>query len=257
MKTPLLLLLVTALLLPSLGSATPQSDGCVTQYNEGAYADAAACFQGLEAEGHLTGDLLYDQGNAWYRAGELGQSILAWRRAMLLMPRDGDLIANLDAAQERTRDEIPTPRARGFVLGALLLPVDRMSASELLLLGALGWALLFGVGAVRLRREFPGAAGLMALGALCAVLGLGGWLFTTWEEANHPVAVVLLDEVTVRSGRDLGSRDLLVLHEGAQVIVAEADAEWVQVGIVDGPRGWVPAESVGVVELSSADRETR
>ena len=66
---------------PALALATPASDKCVEQYNAGAYADAARCFEALEAEGHLNGHLLYDQGNAWYRAGDVGRAIHAWRRA--------------------------------------------------------------------------------------------------------------------------------------------------------------------------------
>jgi|GEM_PF-265526 len=233
--------------------ASPASQACVAAYNEGAYSQAATCFEALEGEGHRTGDLLYDQGNAWYRAGELGRAILAWRRAQLLIPRDGDLIANLDSARERTKDEIPLPGGRGFIWGALLLPIDRMSSTELLLLGALGWALLFCLAAVRVRRPFTGAAPAMALGAGMAVLGLGGWLFQSWEHASRPVGVVLHDEVTLRSGRDLQSRDLLVLHEGAELHVVERGTPWIQVAVPEGPRGWLPSQAVGVAELSSRD----
>ena len=233
--------------------ASPQSDACVTHYNEGRYGEAARCFEGLEAEGHLTGDLLYDQGNAWYRSGELGRAILAWRRAELLIPRDGDLAANLSSARERTRDKLALPDARGPLLRVLLLPVDRMSSSELLLLGALGWALLLLLASIRLLREFPGAAGGMALGGLCAALGLGGWLLQSWEQGARPLGVVLDEQVTLRSGRDLQSRDLLVLHEGAELSVVERGGAWVQVAVPEGPRGWLPSESLGIAELSSRD----
>jgi len=247
------LLAVVALLLPVLAAAGPRHEECTSAYTNGAYAEAAACFEDLEDDGHLTGDLLYDQGNAWYRAGENAKAIVAWRRAELLIPRDGDLIANLDAARYRTQDEIPLPRGRGFVVGFLLLPIDSMSGGELLLLGAIGWALLLGGGAVRLRRQYPGASGVLALGGLLVVLGLGGWAFKTWEDATHPVCVVMAEEVTMRSGRDLGSRDLAVLHAGAELSIVERGDEWHQVEINDGPRGWVPAKAITIVELSSRD----
>lgn len=252
-RTILLAISLLACLWAAPTWATPQSDACVAHYNEGRYADAATCFEGLEAEGHRNGDLLYDQGNAWYRAGEIGRAILAYRRAELLIPRDGDLLANLDSARDRTRDEIPPPDGRGFVLGALLLPIDRASMSELLMLGALGWALLFLLAAVRLVRPFPGAAGGIALGALLAIFGLGGWLFQSWEQSSRPLGVVLAEEVTLRSGRDLQSRDLLVLHEGAEVTVVERGTPWVQVKVPEGPRGWLPSETLGIAELSSRD----
>ncbi len=239
--------------LPAVAAASPQSEACVAHYNEGRYSEAAACFEGLEAEGHRNGDLLYDQGNAWYRSGELGRAILAWRRAELLIPLDGDLAANLRASRDRTRDDLPLPDARGPLARTLLVPIDRMAAGELLLLGALAWALLFGLATVRLLRPFPGAAGAMAIGAVIAVLGLGGWAFQRWEHTARPVGVVLDEAVTLRSGRDLQSRDLLVLHEGAEVSVVERGDTWLQVAVPEGPRGWLPAEAVGIAELSSGD----
>ena len=251
-----LVLTLALFMMAGAAFASPASDACVEKYNGGAYAEAATCFEGLEAEGHLTGDLLYDQGNAWYRAGEVGKAVLAYRRAGLLMPRDGDLIANLNAARERAKDAIPPADGRGFIWGALLLPVDSMSSSELLLLGCFGWALLFVLAALRLRRELPGLVPGIALGALVAALGLGGWLIKGWEQSVRPIGIVLSEEVTLRSGRDLQSRDLLVLHEGAELRVHERTDDWVQVGINEGPRGWLPAGSVGVVELFSADRRT-
>ena len=110
--------------------------------------------------------------------------------------------------------------------------------------------------ALRLRRELPGLVPGIALGALVAALGLGGWLIKGWEQSVRPIGIVLSEEVTLRSGRDLQSRDLLVLHEGAELRVHERTDDWVQVGINEGPRGWLPAGSVGVVELFSADRRT-
>ncbi len=259
MNRALLAVLLLSMLLgplvsiPALAIAGPDHEECVAAYTRGAYAEAAACFEELEDDGHLNGYVLYDQGNAWYRAGETAKAILAWRRAELLIPRDGDLAANLEAARERTQDAIPLPRGRGFVLGFLLLPVDRMSASELLLIGSVGWALLFGGAAIRLRRRFAGDDGVLALGALLVVLGLFGWAFKSWEDRHRPVCVVMAPEVTMRSGRDLGSRDLAVLHEGAELSVVERGDEWHQVEINDGPRGWVPAQTIGIVELSSRD----
>ena len=40
-------------------------------------------------------------GNALYRDGHLGEAIAAWRRGMVLAPRNGDIAANLERAQKR------------------------------------------------------------------------------------------------------------------------------------------------------------
>ena len=112
---------------------------------------------------------------------------------------------------------------------------------------------LLGVSAVHAVSRTLDTAGGMALGALCAALGLGGWLLQTWEHRARPLGVVLDEQVTLRSGCDLQSRDLLVLHEGAELSVVERGGAWVQVAVPDGPRGWLPSESLGIAELSSRD----
>ena len=240
-------LLPLLLLLPVLAGASPVTERCTTAYTDGRYEEAARCFEDLEGMGNVTGDLLYDQGNAWYRAGDVGRAILAWRRAELLIPRDGDLAANLQAARDKVRDDLPLPDTRSALGRTLLGPVDRLAAGELLLLGAVSWAVFFGLLALWLRRR-QGAPALAASG-LVAVLALLGWGLSTWEQRTAPVGVVLADSISVRSGRDLQSRDLAVLHAGAEVTVVEAGDRWVQIAVPEGPRGWVPAESLGIAQL--------
>lgn len=240
-------LLLLLLLLPTVAFATPASDKCVSQYNDGQYTEAARCFEALEAEGHHNGHLLYDQGNAWYRAGDVGRAVHAWRRAGLFLPRDGDLAANLRTAREKTRDDLAPPDERGALGRTLLLPYDRMSANELLLLGAVFWALLLVLGAIRMVRAFPGSAGLLLLCGVLSAGGLIGWGARSIQLATAPLGVVLTEEVTLRSGRDVQSRDLALLHAGAELTVVERTTGWVQVALSSGQRGWLPADSVGLV----------
>lgn len=242
-----LLVLLLLVLAPALAMATPASDACVDQYNTGQYADSARCFEALEAEGHHNGDLLYDQGNAWYRAGDIGRAVHAWRRAALFLPRDGDLAANLRAAREQVRDDLAPPDERAPLARTLLLPFDRMAAGEMLLLGAIAWALLLLLVAIRLTRDFPGASGLLLLCGVLSLGGLSGWAARTIQVSSRPLGVVLNEEVTLRSGRDVQSRDLLVLHAGAELRVVEESTGWLQVALSSGQRGWLPTGSVGLV----------
>ena len=239
--------LLFVLLVPALALATPASDKCVEQYNAGAYGDAARCFEALEAEGHHNGHLLYDQGNAWYRAGDVGRAIHAWRRAGLFLPRDGDLAANLKSAREQARDDLAPPDARGPLARTLLMPYDRLAAHELLWLGAIAWALLLLLGTVRLLRAFPGATGLLVLCGVLSAGGLTGWAARSIQIATAPLGVVLSEQVTLRSGRDVQSRDLLVLHAGAELRVVEQTPDWLQIALSSGERGWLPADAVGLV----------
>ena len=227
--------------------ARPAAFDCPGLFEAGRYLEAASCFESLLDQGNVNGHLLYDLGNAWYRAGEMGEAIVAWRRARLFLPRDGDVKANLDAARDRTKDDLEPPDLRAGLARPLLAPFDALAASELLLLGSIAWAMLFIVLAIRLRRPFAGWLALVATLAVLAIAGLGGSLARSYSVSRHPVAVVTTEEVTLRSGRDILSTDLARLHEGAEARVVEESDGWVQVTLSTGLRGWLPSDALGLV----------
>ena len=228
--------------------AAAQSFDCPTLYDEGDYAAAADCFEALADQGNGNGHLFYNLGNARYREGSLGEAILGWRKAALYLPRDGDLKANLKRVRDLAKDDLAPPGEREALARTLLGPYDALSASELLLVGAVAWALLLILGAIRFTRPLPGWGAGAALLGFVVLFGLGGWSVRSYTISQHPDAVVLAEEVTLRSGRDVLSTDLARLHEGAEVRVVEVSDGWVQVALSTGPRGWLSAGAVGLVQ---------
>src|SRR5262249_18396747 len=75
-----------------------------------------------------SGNLYFNVGNAWFKAGDVGRAILDWERARRLVPGDPDLLANLGWARSvaGTGEEPP-------VLGRLAFPfAERFSPDRLL-----------------------------------------------------------------------------------------------------------------------------
>lgn len=242
------LLTLLLLLSPLVTHAAHAASGdCASQYQQGAYEDAASCFAALGDQGNHSGHLLYNQGNAWYRADDLGRAVLAWRRAQLYLPRDGDLLANLRTARTRLKDQLDLPDDRGPLASTLLAPYDRLSGAEMALLGALLWAIGLSLAALHLRRANPGLKPVVVVSLLLAVSLLSGSAARAFQVDHHPIAVVLDDQVTLRSGRDVQSVDIARLHAGAELAVVERDDAWVLLALPTGERGWVSAEAVGLV----------
>ena len=229
-------------------AATDQYN-CPALYDAGEYGAAAKCFASLEAAGNYNGHLLYNLGNALQQAGETGEAILAYRRAQLFLPRDGDLGANLASARGKARDDLAPPDERAALAATLLAPYDSLSASELLMVGALAWALLFALLTLRAWRDEALFGLPTALLALLTLLALGGHLARAYQVAEQPTCVVLADEVTLRSGRDLRSVELARLHEGAELTVLGEDDDWTQVRLSTGQRGWVPRATLGLARF--------
>ncbi len=220
---------------------------CPGLYERGDYVEAARCFGALESTGQLNGHVLYNQGNSWMRSGDVGRAVHAYRRARLFLPRNGDLLANLKTAREQSKDALGFADDRSPLARAILAPYDALSGSELLLVGASIWALFFLGYALRIGRGHLQPGGALSCALLLALLSLSGYAARSYQLSEHPVAVVLDEEVTLRSGRDLRSVDLARLHAGAEARIVEETAAWVQVRLAGGQRGWLPADSVGLV----------
>jgi tetratricopeptide (TPR) repeat protein len=231
------------------------SYNCPELYDSGRYEGAAGCFASLEAGGNHNGHLLYNLGNALQQSGKTGESILAYRRALLYLPRDGDLRANLRTARTRVRDDLPPADERAPLARTLLAPYDSLSAAELLLLGTIAWALLFALLTLRIWREETLIALPIVLLTIVAVAGLGGHLARSYQVSEQPLAVVLAEEVTLRSGRDLRSVELARLHEGAELSVIDEAEEWTQVLLSSGQRGWLPRGSLGLARFVPATQD--
>jgi tetratricopeptide (TPR) repeat protein len=235
---------------PSPPSAEAASGGrfdCLALYDAGDYSAAVACFESLETGGAHNGHLLYNLGNAHYRAGDPARALLAYRRASLYLPRDGDLKANLGSARDQIQDDLIPPDIRSPLMSTLLAPYDSLSQKELLITGAVAWVLLMGMLALRLRQRFDYTRLSAALLGSIALFGLLGGVARSYQTENQPIAVVLSEEATVRSGRDVRSTDLVRLHAGAEVGVLEVNEQWMQVALSNGTRGWLPANALGLV----------
>ena len=223
---------------------------CPALYDSGKYPSAADCFASLEAGGNHNGHLLYNLGNALQQAGRTGEAILAYRRAQLFLPRDGDLAANLATARETARDDLPPPGEREAIAATLLAPYDSLSAAELLILGTICWALLFTLLTLRSWRGQKLLSLPIVLLATLAMLALSGHLTRSYQVTKQPTGVVLSEEVTLRSGRDLRSVELARLHEGAELEVLSEESDWTQVRLSTGQRGWLPRPALGLARFA-------
>ncbi len=75
----------------------------------GDYRESAALLESLLVDGFRNGAVYYNLGNAYFRAGEYGRSIAAYRKAKLYRPRDPYLDANLRQALSVAPGHLPEP----------------------------------------------------------------------------------------------------------------------------------------------------
>jgi predicted TPR repeat methyltransferase len=217
------------------------------QYKNGKYEDAVESYEKcLKLHARISA-VYYNLGNAYFQAGDLGRAILAYERAKRLTPRDPDLLQNLHQASLLTRDEIELAPRSG--LGAAVeLGLSRVSVNELTLAASLVYLLLVVLLLVRLfleaavARRALGTAALVLGIALCA--GTGALGMKLQHQHADRSAVVLADEVTVRSGPTENFDAVFKLHAGAVVSAVETRGVWDRVEASPKLTGWLRRDTI-------------
>ena len=212
-------------------------------YQEGQYEQAAEKYERI-ASSIKNGAVYYNLGNAYFRLGNRGKAILNYERAKRLMPRDKDTNFNLKVAKARNIDSfdlVKPPSGFSLLYGAL-------HPNEIVW----GGLIPYWIAAVSLitiqfaqNRHFQRALRYFVL--------IGGitWLFSLSvlglkiREISLPYAIVVANEVIVRSEPDLGSETIaLPLHEGTKIQLQEERNDWVKIYLPDENSGWLTADAI-------------
>ncbi len=217
-----------------------------TAFKQGDFAKAAQLYEGLAQGGFASGQVYYNLGNAYLRAGRLGAAIAAYRRSARELPRDEDVQANLAFARQKVQDAVPPP-APSPVQRTLFFWHYLLCRRELVLtLALVNLAFWAALGARLWRRDSTALRwATLTLGLVLAALALS---WGTHALHRGQVAVVLASEAQVRAGIGAESVVRFVLHEGTEAVLLDTDDGWARIALSDGKQGWLPRDAVGVID---------
>jgi len=211
------------------------------------YLEAARRYAEL-ARSVPNGHVLYNLGNAFYRAGVFGRAIAAYRRAEELMPRHPATRTNLALARERAPGGGNAPRPHPAA-AAFFFWHYAMSAAEVEALAAVFYvgALVALAGAQFARGRFGAfrprlRTAAAVLGALALAFALSACAKLVWSSRDS--AIVVAAETRARSEPAGRAPELFALREGAELRVISRAGDWTRIDAGRDMRGWVESRAL-------------
>jgi len=200
------------------------------------FAKTAALCQEIIDRGGTSGAVLYNQGNAWMRAGRPGRAIAAYRQAQRYLPRDPYLKHNLSIARG-----FNAPATRRPVIETVLFWQNWLSYPEKFHLAAAAALATFAVAATGLfvaRRTLRRVA-LVGL-ALTGILALSAaYDWNRFDNTRH--GVVVLPQTVARKGNAVGYEPAFneELPEATEFQVIQRRGDWLLIRLPGGGEGWI------------------
>jgi len=206
--------------------------------NPADFLEVAGMYDEILGSGCMSSAVLYNQGNAFSRAGQFGRALASYRQAQRLRPRDPHLDANLRSCLS----SLGQPPTKPAVWDYVLFWRSWLSFSEKLWLttGLLAATLLLLLGdqltpVHRVPRIL--VIGLATLTLAMAASGVWDWYDR--EQVQHGVLIM---ETTARKGNSesyaAAFNDSLV--EGTEFIGLETRDDWLRIRLPGTGEGWIP-----------------
>jgi tetratricopeptide (TPR) repeat protein len=210
-------------------------------YKAGRFQEAIEGYHQLIQSGHGNGHVYYNLGNAHIRSGRLGEAILNYERARLVLPRDGDLDFNLRYARDQIRDVVPQSQS---LLSMTFFWLKSLSPGELFWGFAIFNAAFWGILCVRIFYRSEWTYYLFIITLVFWLIAGVSFALKWYQIKTDDRAVILQGEVDILAGPDVKDTVLFKLHEGTLVHKERSEDGWSLIRLQDGKRGWVQSEAV-------------
>ena len=217
----------------------------VEAFKQGHFQQAIDAFLPIAESGVENGNLFYNLGDAYLKAGQLGQAIYWYERAIPFMPRNADLKFNLDYARSLQIDDQP---GQDTILTRVLFFWKDILAARTIQYLALGSNVLLWLGLGFLTFCSSSWIKAMTTGAMLLVLLVTPTaLFQLYHTTLAPQAIIVADTAPIRSGRSQDATELFVLHAGTRVDVQEQTENYTKIAFGKEMFGWIEQKNLGIL----------
>jgi len=216
-------------------------------YAQKNYEAAIQEYEMIRQKQGVSAELYYNLGNAYYRSGQTGKSILNYNRALMLAPNYSDAQFNLRIAQRKIVDNVDATSSFFLVewasdFGNLLTSNGWAITAAILFAIAMCTLLLFVFNRkIILRKLFFNMA------VVCLIISLISVIYAFKQSnriENSSDGIIMAGSVTAKDSPSLTGKDVFVLHEGTKVTMRKEVSGWTEIELPDGNAGFIPATDI-------------
>ena len=203
-------------------------------YDAGRLDECIGLYTRLAATGNVPMEVHFNLGNAWFRKGNLGRTVLEYRRAWRIAPRDPDIAANLRFALQAAGATPPEPSLMHRLL-------QRLSDARWTVVLWSAYALASVLAGALILRRGRGPWLWRGLVTTLVVLAAAGAGRAEWRGfARRPEAVVLAAGCRALFAPLPDATVHFALPPGSIVRMEERQGAWLKVDL-NGRAGWIEA----------------
>ncbi len=214
-------------------------------YDSGDYDRAIKSYLSLVERGVVSGELFYNLGNAYYKAGKIGAAIGYYRKALIVKPSLKVCEENLRLVRNQVVDKVEL-QPRG-ILGDIWFEIIGFMSPDFYLMAC---AVLFWFSAAVISLLILSAGHrrrliylLIIIGSLLILTSLVAGSAIKQELRQRPGVIVTPSiELIEGPGEDFGK--LLTCHDGLELNILSSRQGYYLVELANGLKGWVPMDAV-------------
>ncbi|MBP9708449.1 MAG: hypothetical protein KBD78_12465 [Oligoflexales bacterium] len=218
-------------------------ESALSAYDTGDFAAAAKGFEQAWASGSHNGSLLFNLGNAHFKNNARGAAVAAYLAARDFLPRDAELLANLQYVLNENQDNLPVQLRKSELEKTLFFWLDSFSLSEAywMFVTVLFFFFVASTLCLYLKAKVVHRYVLLVSSALVILFAtmLANRLYfsPTW-------GAVIAPRASLYSSPTMTSAVLFRLHEGAPVVLKQRQGDWIQLEFGDAKKAWIAAGEV-------------
>ena len=206
------------------------------------YEKALSFYQNILKTGMEAPEIYYNIGNSYFKLNQITNAIYFYEKALILAPNDKDIKYNLNIAQQYTTDKIKTIEPfflKKFYQNLIsVFSVNQWANISLFsFIAVLIFILLFlFLRNISLKKLF------FVTSIILLFLSVSSLIFSFSQKKNlaaHHTGIVFSPTVNIKSSPDEQGTNLMIIHEGIKVTIADSLQNWYNVILPDGNEGWL------------------